>query len=79
MELDLSHPACTEYNLAFHKPKKDQCLISTRYQEEKRGKELTAERRQEYREHQERKKESREEKEKDKTIKRKGRHTHCNV
>jgi hypothetical protein len=56
----------TDYNLSFHKPKKDQCLLCNIYHEEKRRNVLTAEREKEYEEHIDRKQEARAEKCKDK-------------
>ncbi|XP_070182460.1 uncharacterized protein [Littorina saxatilis] len=55
-----------EFNLSFHKPKKDQCLLCNVYKDAKRENNLTPELEQEYKEHIERKQEARLEKEIDK-------------
>ena len=57
---------CTEYNLGFHKPKKDQCSLCTIYDNAKQFGELTDEITEKYEEHQRLKRESRYAKEKDK-------------
>ncbi|KAK7093661.1 hypothetical protein V1264_007365 [Littorina saxatilis] len=57
-----------EFNLSFHVPKKDQCLLCHKYHEEKRKHTLTEELEQEYLAHQERKQELRAEKAKDKQM-----------
>ena len=57
-----------EYNLSFHHPKKDQCLVCNIYHDEKRRNTLTEEREAEYKEHMERKVEARTEKATDKKI-----------
>ena len=67
----------TEYNLGFHKPKKDLCHVCALYLEEKRYGELTTERETEYKEHIERKKEAREEKAKDKELSKQNDEIHC--
>ena len=67
----------TQYNLDFHKPKKDLCMLCSRYLQEKRGGETTEERKREYEEHIERKKESREEKAKDKELSKHADEVHC--
>ena len=58
----------TEYNLGFHRPKKDQCLTCHRYIEGKKINNLTEEQVHDYEDHQRRKVEAREEKEKDKKL-----------
>ncbi|XP_070184874.1 uncharacterized protein [Littorina saxatilis] len=58
----------TEFNLSFHKPKKDQCLLCSSYLEAKRTNTLTDKLKSDYEEHQARKIEARKEKEKDKQL-----------
>ena len=48
-----------EYNLSFHRLKKDQCLLCSVYFEEKRAGPLAAQKEEEYQEHIQRKQESR--------------------
>ena len=55
-----------EYNLSFHRPKKDQCLLCSVYFEEKKAGPLAAEKEEEYQKHIQRKQESRTEKANDK-------------
>jgi hypothetical protein len=55
-----------EYNLSFHKPKKDQCLVCTKYEEEKRKGAVTQDIQEAFDKHQKRKLRAREEKENDK-------------
>ncbi|KAK7091324.1 hypothetical protein V1264_009019 [Littorina saxatilis] len=57
-----------EYNLSFHKPKTDQCLLCYQHDEAKQNNTLTETLKQDYEEHQHRKRESRAEKEKDKAL-----------
>ncbi|KAL8606590.1 hypothetical protein ACOMHN_009475 [Nucella lapillus] len=57
-----------DYNLAFHKPKKDQCLLCYQYEDAKQNGTLTETLGKEYDEHQKRKQDGREEKERDKTL-----------
>jgi hypothetical protein len=66
----------TQYNLSFHKLKKDQCLVCSRYQDLKRSNEMTEACDMEYKEHQKRKIESRKEKEKDKERAKEEEHVH---
>lgn len=67
----------TEYNLDFHKPKKDLCVMCATYMEEKRTGELTAQKEMEYQEHIKRKIEAREEKAKDKELSKQSDDVHC--
>ncbi|CAC5417012.1 unnamed protein product [Mytilus coruscus] len=57
---------CNEFNLAFHKPKKDQCSTCTIYYEKKQRGEITKEDEEQFQEHQTMKEKSREEKRLDK-------------
>ncbi|CAC5415856.1 unnamed protein product [Mytilus coruscus] len=57
---------CNEFNLAFHKPKKDQCSTCTIYYEKKQRGEITKEDEEQFQEHQTMKAKSREEKRLDK-------------
>ncbi|XP_052075475.1 uncharacterized protein LOC127712922 [Mytilus californianus] len=57
---------CNEFNLAFHKPKKDQCSTCTIYYEKKQRGEITKEDEEQFQEHQTKKEKSREEKRLDK-------------
>ncbi|CAG2220578.1 unnamed protein product [Mytilus edulis] len=57
---------CNEFNLAFHKPKKDQCSTCTIYYEKKQRGEITNEDEEQFQEHQTKKEKSREEKRLDK-------------
>ncbi|KAK7106444.1 hypothetical protein V1264_017700 [Littorina saxatilis] len=58
----------TEYNLAFHKPKKDLCLLCSLYHDAQKNNTVTPELEADYREHQEKKQESRQEKTNDKKL-----------
>ena len=57
---------CTEYNLSFYKPKKDQCSLCNVYEMKKKQGTLDENMEQQYADHHERKRQSRDEKEKDK-------------
>ena len=57
---------CNEYNLSFHKPKKDQCLLCNVYNEKKLRGETTEQDEKDYSDHQANKQSSRDEKTKDK-------------
>lgn len=57
---------CTEYNLAFHRPKKDQCSICTVYYEKKQRGELDDDDEEQFVRHQRNKESSRDQKTKDK-------------
>ena len=57
---------CKEYNLGFHKPKKDQCSLCTIYENTKQSGELTQKLIEENEQHQKIKNESRNAKEQDK-------------
>lgn len=57
---------CSEYNLSFFKPKKDQCSICTLYEMKTKQENVDEKTEREFAEHQERKKKAREERDKDK-------------
>ena len=58
----------SEYNIAFHKPKKDQCLTCNDFYNHRADGTLTEEKETNFKEHHQRKVESREEKQKDKEL-----------
>ena len=59
---------CKEYNISFHKPKKDLCEYCNKYQQKKETGTANEQDRIEYEQHQERRETARLEKEKDKNI-----------
>lgn len=59
---------CTEYNLSFHKPKKDLCQICNKYNEKTKTNRVTEEDRDNYNSHIQRKEHARTEKEQDKHV-----------
>ena len=60
------HVFCTEYNMSFHKPKKDQCLTCHKYNQMEESDNIDNELKENYIEHQKRKIQGREEKQRDK-------------
>ena len=59
---------CTEYNISFHRPKKDSCQTCNAYEVKQKQNTLSQQDELDYKTHMERKNQAREEKEKDKII-----------